>query len=185
MTAEKSAIPIQSNGKKTNANAMGNGKKTNVKLFEPLPCRQKQKLTLGQRWADRITRWAGSWTFIFLFTVFLFTWILVNAYILIIRPFDPYPFILLNLFLSCLAAIQAPIILMSENREMERDRHRAELDYYVNRRAEREIKVLQKEILEIKSLISKTPREKEIRKLEEEILQIQSELEEFNSKKGA
>ncbi len=193
MTAEKSAISIQTNGKKTNASLAsngkkgnapraGNGKKANVKLFEPLPCRQKQKLTLGQRWADRITRWAGSWTFILLFTVFLLAWVLVNAYTLVIRPFDPYPFILLNLFLSCLAAIQAPIILMSQNREMERDRHRAELDYYVNRRAEREIKVLQKEILEIKSIVSKTPREKEIKALEAEIQQIQAELEGFNKK---
>ncbi len=167
----------QSKGKPSNGE-----KKTTTKLFESLPSRQKENLTIGQRWADRMTRWAGSWTFILIFTIFLIAWISVNLYVLVIRPFDPYPFILLNLFLSCLAAIQAPIILMSQNREMERDRHRAELDYYVNRRAEREIKVLQKEILEIKSIISKTPREKEIKKLEEEIEQIQTELEQFNHK---
>lgn len=165
---------------KNNKQIQNGVKKTRTNLFNSLPYRPKENLTVGQRWADRITRWAGSWTFIFLFTLFLFAWVTVNLYLLVEKPVDPYPFILLNLFLSCLAAIQAPIILMSENREMERDRHRAELDYYVNRRAEREIKVLQKEILEIKSIISKTPREKEIKKLEEEIHQIQMELEQFN-----
>lgn len=157
------------------------GTKAGSDLFQPVPIRKKQPLTLGQRWADRITRWAGSWTFISLFMLVLFVWIGVNVY-LIIRvseeaAFDPYPFILLNLFLSCVAAIQAPVILMSQNRDVERDRRRAELDYYVNRRAEREIKVLQKEILEIKEMISKSPKEKEIQRIESEILHIQRDLE--------
>lgn len=165
---------------KTTNNSQSSAKKQGADLFQPLPHRRKEQLTLGQRWADRITKWAGSWTFIFFFIVILFAWMTVNTYFVFIGVFDPYPFILLNLFLSCIAAIQAPIILMSQNREVERDRHRAELDYYVNRRAEREIKLLQKELLEIKSMISKTPREKEIKKIEEEIMQIQKELEQSN-----
>ncbi len=149
-------------------------------LFKRIPARKNQRLTRGQLWADRLTKWAGSWAFISGFIVFLVAWILINLYFLAslgTRPFDPYPFILLNLFLSCLAAIQAPIILMSENRELERDRHRAELDYYVNRRAEKEIKVLQRELMEIKAIVSQSPKEKEIEKIESEICQIQKELE--------
>lgn len=146
-------------------------------LFQSVPIRKKQQLTLGQRWADRITRWAGSWTFISLFLLVLIAWMVINTMLVLFRVFDPYPFILLNLFLSCVAALQAPIILMSQNRDVERDRHRAELDYYVNRRAEREIKVLQREILEIKAMISKTSKEKELEEIEGEIYTIQRELE--------
>lgn len=100
------------------------------------------ELTLGQRAADALTKWAGSWWFIFGVLIFLILWIGLNVYFLISygkKSFDPYPFILLNLILSCLAAIQAPIILMSQNREQERDRIKAERDYVVNRRAEREV----------------------------------------------
>ena len=146
-------------------------------LFQPLPTRRTERLALGQRWADRITAWAGSWTFISIFILFIFVWIALNTYFLVVGSFDEYPFILLNLILSCIAAIQAPVILMSQNRAAERDRHRADLDYYVNRRAEREIKFLQKEILEIKAIVSKAPKEKEICKIENEIHSIQKELE--------
>ncbi|HEX5078949.1 MAG TPA: DUF1003 domain-containing protein [Geminicoccaceae bacterium] len=87
------------------------------------------KLTVGERLADRIADFGGSWTFILSFAGFILVWVVINTVVLLARPFDPYPFILLNLFLSCLAAIQAPIIMMSQNRQEARDRLRAENDY--------------------------------------------------------
>mgnify|MGYP004598310477 CR=1 FL=1 len=95
----------------------------------------KEKITLGQRAADAIARFAGSWAFIFSFTGALVLWMIVNA-VLALRAFDPYPFILLNLVLSCVAAIQAPLIMMSQNRQEEKDRRRAENDYKVNLKTE-------------------------------------------------
>ena len=95
----------------------------------------KEKITLGQRAADAIARFAGSWAFIFSFTGVLVLWMIVNA-VLALRAFDPYPFILLNLVLSCVAAIQAPLIMMSQNRQEEKDRRRAENDYKVNLKTE-------------------------------------------------
>lgn len=99
--------------------------------------------TFGQTAADNLTKWAGSWIFIIGFMAFLVLWVGINAYLLVTysqgNPFDPYPFILLNLVLSCLAAIQAPIILMSQNREAQKDRQKSNYDYAVNRKAEREI----------------------------------------------
>ncbi len=108
--------------------------------------------TLGQKSADLITKWAGSWTFIFGFFIFLAIWMATNGYFLL-RYFkegitDPYPFILLNLCLSCLAAIQAPIILMSQNREAQRERIKSDYDYQINKKAEKEIR-------EIKNLLIK------------------------------
>ena len=99
------------------------------------PKKEKEKYTLGQRAADTIAKFAGSWAFIFSFAGVLILWMVVNA-ILATRAFDPYPFILLNLVLSCVAAIQAPLILMSQNRQEEKDRHRAENDYKVNLKTE-------------------------------------------------
>ncbi len=114
----------------------------------------RQKLTFGQKAADVITRFGGSWTFIIMFAVVLVTWVAVNSWALIADgPFDPYPFILLNLVLSTLAAIQAPIILMSQNRENERDRIHAHYDYKVNRKAEREIEELQESMDKLKVLL--------------------------------
>ena len=89
---------------------------------------EKEKYTLGQRAADAIAKFAGSWAFIFTFTGVLILWMLVNT-LLAAKAFDPYPFILLNLVLSCVAAIQAPLIMMSQNRQEEKDRRRAENDY--------------------------------------------------------
>lgn len=101
--------------------------------------------TFGQRAADRLTKVAGSWGFILTFLAVLVLWIIVNSsWIIFGKTWDPYPFILLNLALSCLAAIQAPIILMSQNRQSEKDRQRAEYDYAVNRKAEREIQDIRK-----------------------------------------
>jgi len=99
-------------------------------------------LTLGQRLADRIAEFGGSWTFILSFCVFLVIWIAINAGLLLTRPFDPFPFILLNLMLSFLASLQAPVIMMSQNRVEARDRLRAEGDYKVNLKAELEIRHL-------------------------------------------
>lgn len=101
------------------------------------------KRTFGQRAADSLAKWAGSWTFIISFFVFLFLWMAANVYMWI-QQWDPYPFILLNLVLSCLAAIQAPVILMSQNRSAQRDRQRAEYDYAVNRKAEKMIEEILK-----------------------------------------
>ena len=103
--------------------------------------------TFGQKASDKLSKWAGSWTFILSFFVFLGLWMVSNV-LMWVREWDPYPFILLNLVLSCLAAIQAPIILMSQNRTAQRDRLKAEFDYKVNRTAEKEIR-------EIKSILLK------------------------------
>ena len=94
-----------------------------------------EKYTLGQRAADAIAKFAGSWAFIFAFTGVLIFWMVINT-ILAAKAFDPYPFILLNLVLSCVAAIQAPLIMMSQNRQEEKDRRRAENDYRVNLKTE-------------------------------------------------
>ena len=94
-----------------------------------------EKYTLGQRAADAIAKFAGSWAFIFSFTGVLLLWMVVNT-ILAADAFDPFPFILLNLVLSCVAAIQAPLIMMSQNRQEEKDRRRAENDYKVNLKTE-------------------------------------------------
>ena len=99
------------------------------------PDTEKSKYTLGQRAADAIAQFAGSWAFIFSFTGVLILWMVVNV-LLAARAFDPYPFILLNLVLSCVAAIQAPLIMMSQNRQEEKDRRRAENDYKVNLKTE-------------------------------------------------
>ncbi len=106
--------------------------------------------TFGQRSADKLSKWAGSWTFIILFFVFLGIWMGTNG-IFILKHIrgdlvDPYPFILLNLALSCLAAIQAPVILMSQNRQSQKDRAKAEYDYKVNRKAERGIEKILKKV---------------------------------------
>ena len=96
---------------------------------------KNEKYTLGQRAADKIAKFAGSWAFIFSFTGILLLWMVVNV-LLAAKAFDPYPFILLNLVLSCVAAVQAPLIMMSQNRQEEKDRRRAENDYKVNLKTE-------------------------------------------------
>ena len=104
--------------------------------------------TLGQKAADKLTKWAGSWTFIIAFLIFIGLWMFFNINILIQynlgKPWDPYPFILLNLVLSCLAAIQAPVILMSQNRAAQRDRFKMEYDYRINKKAEKEIREIKR-----------------------------------------
>jgi len=100
----------------------------------------------GERLADRIAVFGGSWTFLICFGVFLVLWVAINSLVLLWRPVDPYPFILLNLVLSCLAAIQAPIILMSQNRKEAKDRLRSQHDYQVNLKAELEIRHLHEKV---------------------------------------
>ena len=116
--------------------------------------KNRKALTFGQRAADGMTTFLGSWIFIISFLVFLVLWMLVNVFVFI-EGWDPYPFILLNLVLSCLAALQAPIIMMSQNRQAERDRQTSKYDYAVNRKAEREIQNMQKDLDEIKELVKK------------------------------
>ncbi len=106
----------------------------------------ERKLTFGERLSDQIATFGGSWRFIILFGVVLVVWIILNAALLLNRGFDPYPFILLNLILSCLAAMQAPIIMMSQNRAELRDRLRSENDYKINLKAELEIRHLHEKI---------------------------------------
>lgn len=103
-------------------------------------------LSMGQRLADKVATFGGSWTFILSFGGFLLVWIVVNAVVLATRAFDPYPFILLNLILSCLAAIQAPIIMMSQNRQEEKDRDRARKDFMINLKSELEIRLLHEKL---------------------------------------
>jgi uncharacterized membrane protein len=98
--------------------------------------------TFGARLADGVASFGGSWTFIVIFAFVLIMWMFVNSYVLIARPFDPYPYILLNLVLSTLAAVQAPVIMMSQNRQEARDRERAVYDYKINLKAELEIRQL-------------------------------------------
>ena len=105
-----------------------------------------ERVTFGQRAADAMASFGGSWGFIGIFAVVLAAWIAVNGFVLLSRPFDPYPFILLNLILSCLAAIQAPVIMMSQNRQETKDRLRAENDYKINLKAEIEIRMLHEKL---------------------------------------
>jgi uncharacterized membrane protein len=111
-------------------------------ISEDVNLRYEERATFGERLSDHLAQWGGSWTFIMLFALTFVLWIGINVILLRGQPFDPYPFILLNLVLSCLAAIQAPIILMSQNRQEAKDRLRSEHDYRVNLKAELEIRLL-------------------------------------------
>ncbi len=117
------------------------------------PANEKERYTLGQRAADSIAKFAGSWAFIFSFSGILILWMVVNT-LLAMKAFDPYPFILLNLVLSCVAAIQAPLIMMSQNRQEEKDRRRAENDYKVNLKTEIMIEDLYDKVNEILAKLS-------------------------------
>jgi uncharacterized membrane protein len=112
------------------------------KIEEP----DEEHYTLGQRLADRVASFGGSWKFIILFLGFLLLWIAVNTLFLLNKPFDPYPFILLNQILSCVAALQAPVIMMSQNRQDEKDRERAKKDYMINLKSELEIRMLHEKL---------------------------------------
>ncbi len=120
--------------------------KNNSILSENIQDEIEGQLTTGQKFADKIAGFGGSWTFILTFFSFILIWITVNIWFLVTKPFDPFPFILLNLILSCLAAIQAPIIMMSQNRQEQKDRQRGEHDYKINLKAELEIELLSEKI---------------------------------------
>jgi len=107
---------------------------------------EEERLTVGERIADKVAAFGGSWTFILLFGFVLATWMGVNGYLLGAHPYDPYPFILLNLGLSALAALQAPVIMMSQNRQATKDRMKADLDYQINLKAELEIAQLHSKV---------------------------------------
>jgi uncharacterized membrane protein len=129
-------------------------KKREIMHFEhlehPMFKAHHDKRTFGQRAADRLTAITGSWGFILFLGFLFFSWVVINTYFLIEYgkgPFDPYPFVFLNLVLACLAVIQAPIILMSQNREAQKDRIKTEYDYQTNKKAEQEIREI-KEMLQ-------------------------------------
>jgi uncharacterized membrane protein len=115
-------------------------------LTDKIDTDEMEGLTFGQRVADHVADFGGSWTFIILFGVFLLLWMSVNVILLANRAFDPYPFILLNLILSTLAAIQAPVIMMSQNRQETKDRDRGKKDYMVNLKSELEIRMLHEKL---------------------------------------
>ena len=115
-------------------------------IIENLLHPPEEVLTMGQRISDKVARFGGSWAFIITFMVILFVWILFNVIAATKMIFDPYPFILMNLILSCIAALQAPIIMMSQNRQEEIDRKRSENDYLINMKAELEIRELNQKI---------------------------------------
>jgi uncharacterized membrane protein len=115
----------------------------------------EKSLTIGERIADRIADFGGSWSFISLFLIFIAVWITINIISTLNLSFDEYPFILLNLILSCVAALQAPIIMMSQNRQEAKDRLRARNDYYINLKAEKEIRELNKKVEELIKITKK------------------------------
>ncbi|MBI3952540.1 MAG: DUF1003 domain-containing protein [Candidatus Doudnabacteria bacterium] len=123
----------------------------------------EEKLTRGDRMADKVSDFLGSWEFIMLVALVLLFWIVLNIYAYQLR-WDPYPFILLNLVLSVTAAVEVPIILMSQNRMEEKDRLRAELDFETNVKAEKEIEDIKRELVEIRVLLSQKTRLKSTNK---------------------
>jgi uncharacterized membrane protein len=123
-----------------------NSVNTNNTLTDKLDGEEGPVLNFGQRIADKVASFGGSWTFIISFGVFISFWISINIFWLANKGFDPYPFILLNLILSCLAALQAPVIMMSQNRQEEKDRDRSKKDYMINLKSELEIRTLHEKI---------------------------------------
>lgn len=115
-------------------------------IIENLIHSPQEKLTKAQKISDHVAKFGGSWAFIISFFIVLILWIVFNVLTISKYRFDPYPFILMNLILSCIAALQAPIIMMSQNRQEEKDRKRSENDYLINLKAELEIKSLNKKI---------------------------------------
>lgn len=138
-------------------------------LSEKIEFTFDEKARFGDRLADKIAEFGGSWKFILIFFAFIIGWMMINIWWLNNRSFDPYPFILLNLILSCLAAIQAPIIMMSQNRQEAKDRMRSEHDYKINLKAELEIQLLHKKIDHL--LIHQSKRLLEIQRIQTEMME--------------
>ena len=140
-----------------------------------------KKQLIGQNIADSVAKFGGSWTFILIFIFILLFWIILNSIALMKKPFDPYPYILLNLVLSCLAALQAPVIMMSQNRQEEKDRIRAENDYQVNLKAEIEIKILHEKLNHL--ITDQWDRLVEIQEIQLELLEdLQKKIELYENK---
>jgi len=118
----------------------------NNTLTDKIDSDDQQELSFGQKIADKVASFGGSWTFIISFLVFIIIWISINVFWFLNRGYDPYPFILLNLILSCIAALQAPVIMMSQNRQEDKDRARAKKDYMINLKSELEIRTLHEKI---------------------------------------
>ena len=137
-------------------------------LADKVDAEDGKKLTFGQKIADKVATFGGSWTFIISFAIFILIWITANVYWLMNKGFDPYPFILLNLILSCLAALQAPVIMMSQNRQEEKDRERARNDYMINLKAELEIRILHEKIDHL--LMQQQPELLEMQKVQIEMM---------------
>ena len=135
--------------------------------------------TVGERIADRVAMFGGSWRFIIFFGCVLTVWITINSIALMARPFDPYPYILLNLILSCLAALQAPVIMMSQNRQEAKDRLRSEHDYQINLKAELEIRHISLKIDQL--LHHQWKRLLEIQKIQMDLVEELSERKEKRS----
>lgn len=146
-----------------------NAIKSNTILSENIQDEIESTLTFGQRMADKIATFGGSWSFIITFFTFILVWIGMNVWFLAVKPFDPYPFILLNLILSCIAAIQAPIIMMSQNRQEQKDRQRSEHDYKINLKAELEIQLLNEKMDHL--LVHQNKRLLEIQELQTDYLE--------------
>ncbi len=146
-----------------------NAIKNNSILSENIRDDAESTLTIGQRMADKIATFGGSWAFIITFFSFIVVWIAINVWFITAKPFDPYPFILLNLILSCLAAIQAPIIMMSQNRQEQKDRQRSEHDYKINLKAELEIQLLNEKMDHL--LVHQNKRLLEIQELQTDYLE--------------
>lgn len=134
------------------------------------------KRSIGQRLADAVAKFGGSWGFIIAFLIILIVWMTINVVHFLGVNFDPYPFILLNLFLSCVAAIQAPIIMMSQNRQAERDRFDSENDYKTNMKSEMEIRILHEKLDQLNEV--KWPHILDIQKMQIEVLsEIENEIQ--------
>ncbi len=142
--------------------------RNNSILSENIQDEIESRLATGQKVADKIASFGGSWIFIIAFFSFLLLWMITNVWLISTKPFDPYPFILLNLILSCLAAIQAPIIMMSQNRQEQIDRQRAEHDYKINLKAELEIRHLHQKVDHL--LSTQWERLMEIQKIQMELI---------------
>ncbi|HXX53882.1 MAG TPA: DUF1003 domain-containing protein [Thermodesulfovibrionales bacterium] len=138
-------------------------------LSENINDEYDKSLTLGERVADKLADFGGSWRFIGMFSGMLFLWMIINSALLVWKPFDPYPFIFLNLILSCLAAIQAPVIMMSQNRQEARDRLQAEHDYRINLKAELEIRHLHEKVDHL--LMNQWQRLLEIQQIQMELME--------------
>ncbi len=142
-------------------------------LAENLAKDSPEQSTFGQRLADKVAAFGGSWTFIISFAVILALWISLNSLMLATKAFDPYPYILLNLILSCLAALQAPVIMMSQNRQEAKDRQRSQYDYKVNLKAELEIRMLHEKVDHL--MIHQTQKLLELQEMQMDLLENMAE----------